>query len=247
MIESTLCHLPHVSLAEEKNLWRKGICNWDDLQCWAAVHADDARYQTLEEAIARSRRALASQDVGFFLKNLPESEYYRIYPDFARQVFFLDIETDGLDQDAEITCLSVLNMDVMRSYLCTDDFGSAERLLGRVRIAVTFHGTRFDMPRLMRRFPDFRVRFHIDLARTLRFHKVSGGLKDVALRLGWRSNSNPSTITNGQQAAEAWHSYQQSADSSILRDLQAYNQEDVQMLRFIICALVSRHARSIPL
>ena len=53
--------------------------------------------------------------------------------------------------------------------------------------------------------------------------------------------------SNGQQAAEAWHSYQQAADSSILRDLQAYNQEDVQMLRFLIRVLVSRHARSIAM
>ena len=247
MIESTLCHLPSISLAEVKNLRRKGLRNWDDLLCWAAVYADDARYRTLEEAIIRSRQALASQNAGFFLKNMPESEHYRIYPDFTPQIFFLDIETEGLDQDAEITCLSVLNMDIMRSYLCTDGLDSAERLLGQIRIAVTFHGTRFDIPRLMRRFPGLRVRFHIDLARIIKFHKLSGGLKDVVLRLGWKPKGNPSTITNGQQAAEAWHSYQQSADSSILRDLQAYNQEDVQMLRFLIRALVSQHARSIPL
>ena len=117
MIKSTFCHLPGISLADEKDYWRKGIHTWDDLLCWASVFANDARYAALQTAIANSKAAVASQIPGFFLKDLPESEWYRVYGDFPTQIHCLDIETDGLQEDAQITCLSVLNAGKMCSFI----------------------------------------------------------------------------------------------------------------------------------
>ena len=247
MIESTFCHLPNITLEEEKYLWRKGVRHWDDLLCWAAVYACDDRYRDLDEAITRSRRAIASQNASFFLHRLPPPEQYRIYPDFAQQFFFLDIETAGLNQDAEITCLSILNGKNVQSFLCTENFNSAGRQLSQIQIVVTFHGTHFDIPRLIRRFPNFSPRFHVDLAKTLKFHKINGSLKEVVHRFGWKSDGETSVITNGKEAAEAWRSYHQSIDSSIIKDLIIYNQTDVKMLKFLIRALVSHHARLVYL
>jgi hypothetical protein len=140
MIESTFCHLPGISLAEEKALWRKGIRTWDDLLCWAAVFASDDRYAQLKTGVAGSRAAVASQSPGFFLRALPESEWYRVYHDFPAKMHCLDIETSGLRDDAEITCISILNADRMDSFVATDDLESAADRLASIRIVVTYNG-----------------------------------------------------------------------------------------------------------
>jgi len=244
MIKSTFCHLPGISLADEKDYWRKGIHTWDDLLCWASVFANDARYAALQTAIANSKAAVASQSSGFFLKDLPESEWYRVYGDFPTQIHCLDIETDGLQEDAQITCLSVLNAGKMCSFISGDDLESAAEELAEVRIAVTFNGSRFDIPRLMRHFRRFCPKYHLDLARLLRKRKIRGTLKDVAIRFGWKQDREAAAIVDGEDAARAWAEYEQSGDPSILESLRAYNQKDVQKLDFILRVLLRRHARS---
>jgi len=244
MIESTFCHLPGISLADEKEFWRKGIRTWDDLLCWASVFASDARYAALQTAIANSKAALATQSPGAFLKDLPEPEWYRVYCDFRAQIHCLDIETDGLQESAQITCLSILSAGEMCTFIGGDNLELATEKLAEIRIAVTFNGTRFDIPRLMRHFPGFRPRFHLDLAKVLRTRKIRGSLKDVAVRFGWKQDEEAAAIANGEDAARAWSNYQQSGDPSILDSLRAYNQEDVQRLDFILRVLLRRHAHS---
>ena len=174
MIETSFCHLPGISLTDETEFWRQGIRTWNDLLCWASVFADDARYAELQSAIADSKVALASQRPGFFLKDLPESEWYRVYCDFPAQIHCLDIETDGLREGAKITCLSVLSAGEMCTFISGDNLGLATEKLAEIRIAVTFNGTRFDIPRLMRHFPGFCPRFHLDLAKVLRTTENTG-------------------------------------------------------------------------
>jgi len=244
MIESTFCNLPGISLTDEKDYWRKGIRTWDDLLCWAAVFANDARYAALQTAIADSKAALATQRPGFFLKDLPESEWYRVYCDFPTQIHCLDIETDGLQENAKITCLSVLSAGKMCTFISGDNLELAREKLAEIRIAVTFNGSRFDIPRLMRHFPRFCPRFHLDLAKVLRKRKIRGSLKDLAVRFGWKHDGEGATITNGEDASRAWSEYQQSGDPSILESLRVYNQKDVQRLDFILRVLVRRHGRS---
>ena len=244
MIESTLCHLPRISLADEKELWRKGVRTWDDLLCWASVFANDARYAALQSAIADSKAALATQRPGFFLKDLPESEWYRVCRDFPTQIHCIDIETDGLQEGAKITCLSVLSAGEMCTFIGGNNLGLASEKLAEIQIAVTFNGTRFDIPRLMRHFPRFYPRFHLDLAKVLRTRKIRGSLKDVAVRFGWKQDEEAAALGNGEDAARAWSNYQQSGDPSILASLRAYNQKDVERLDFILRVLLRRYARS---
>lgn len=245
MIKSTFCHLPGISLAEERSLWQKGLRDWDDLLCWAAVYYDEKRYHALQRAITQSQDAFELKSIGYFLAKLPTLETYRIYPDFSEQIFFLDIETDGLDEEAAITCLTVLNAGNIQSFLCTENLDAASKLFDKLQIAVTFHGTRFDIPRLLRRFPSFNMSFHVDLAKILHSHKIRGGLKDTVRRFGWQHDQSLA-ITNGKEAAEAWADYLRSGNRSILEDLCAYNQADVRMLEFLMRTLTLRLARSIP-
>ncbi len=242
MIESTFCHLPGISLADEREFWRKGICTWDDLLCWASVFTNDDRYAALQSAIADSKAAVSTQRAGYFLKDLPESEWYRVYGDFRAQIHCLDIETDGLQEGAKITCLSVLSAGEMCTFTGRENLESAAVKLAKIRIVVTFNGTSFDIPRLMRNFPAFRPRFHLDLAKVLRTLKIRGSLKDVAVRFGWKQDTSPIGIANGEEAARAWGKYRNSGDPAILESLRAYNQKDVERLDFILRVLLRRFA-----
>lgn len=244
MIESTFCHLPRVSLAVEKDLWRKGVRDWNELLCRSAIHDDDTRYRELEQAVARSHVALALQNAAFFLSLLPESEWFRIYPDFRSNLRFLDIETDGLAEDATITCLSVMDAGDMVTFTEPEGLDGAREVLTSSRIVVTFHGIGFDIPRLMRRFPEFCPRYQLDLARILRRHKIHGTLKDVASRFGWRSEARDGrVIADGREAAMAWRDFSESRNPAILEAICRYNQEDVRRLEFVLGALARRHLR----
>jgi len=244
MIERTLCHLPGISLADEKDLWRKGVGTWDDLLCWAAVFASDDRYDQLKKGVADSQTAVASRKPAFFLKRMPELEWYRVYHDFPDQFYLLDIETSGLQDSAEITCISILAAGTMHSFSAVADLEAAADLLASIRIAVTFKGARFDIPRLMRRFPAFLPKFHLDLAKVLAKEKIRGNLKEVALRLGWTEDEKNLAITGGEEAAQAWTSYKQSGDPSLLDMLITYNQKDVEELAYILRVLERRHIQA---
>ena len=241
MIESTFCHLPGISLAEEKDLWRKNLRTWDDLLCWAAVFTNDDRYSQLKKGVADSQAAVASQSPEVFLRALPESEWYRTYHDFPAQMHCVAIETNGLDENREITCISILTAGRMHSFIGTDDLESAAASLAKIRIAVTFNETQLDIPRLMRRFSRFLPKYHVDLARILGKQRIRGNLTDGAARLGWTQDGKISAIANGEEAAEAWANYEQSGDQPILEMLRAYSQKDVRRLEFILRVLVRRH------
>ena len=53
--------------------------------------------------------AVAAGDAGFFHDRLPSRETWRLYPEFAGQALFLDIETTGLSPDYdEVTVIGAL-------------------------------------------------------------------------------------------------------------------------------------------
>ncbi len=246
MIESTFCHLPYISVQRERELWNKGVRDWDGLLCWASVFASDDRYRALQEKIDRSRWALENQNAAFFLKELPESECYRVYPDLSGCIFFLDIETDGLEDDAAITCLTVMNAGKLLSFTKGRDLEEAEALLATIKIAVTFCGTGFDIPRLIRHFPNFSVKIHIDLAKVLRRHKLRGGLKEISFRLGWKKEPGEMGILDGREAVEKWEKYRETGKEVLLEQLIDYNQRDVQMLEFVMRKMTFRLEHSLP-
>lgn len=132
----------------------------------------------------------------------------------------------------------------MVSFLETENLDSAAETLAAIRIAVTFNGTRFDIPRLVRRFPGSYPEFHLDLARILGRRKIRGSLKDVATRFGWNQDGENAAIRNGEEAAQAWSAFQQSGDRSFVDALCDYNRKDVRMLEFVLRALARRYARA---
>ena len=97
MLRNTFVHLPGVGPVRERTLWTQGILDWD---CFLAAAEERRLPRKLRESAApvvrQSVEAAAGGDVRFFGGRLPARETWRLYPEFAGQVLFLDIETTGL-------------------------------------------------------------------------------------------------------------------------------------------------------
>ena len=50
----------------------------------------------LASELKRSEQALAERDAGWFARRLPNCEHWRLYPTFAPETAYLDIETRAL-------------------------------------------------------------------------------------------------------------------------------------------------------
>lgn len=232
LIKSTFCHLPEIGFDKELSLWRKGIKTWDDLLSYGAVYWDNEYYLKVLTAIEASNRALKSKDIDFFLKVVPESEWYRLYPDFYDRFYFLDIETEGLHVDAELTCFSILYKNKMNTFSIADGFIQAEENLNKIKVLLTFNGTNFDIPRLQNKFPGFTPLYHIDLMQILRAKGFTGGLKDLAKCFGWKSKNSEGVI-DGAEAAKLYNKYKNTGNKIFIDELVSYNKEDVLMLQFL--------------
>jgi uncharacterized protein len=98
-----------------------------------------------------------------------------------------------------------------------------------VETICTFNGDRFDLPLLERQTQlDLRGGFRsLDLLRECRRVGIKGGLKKLEERFGIARESRG---MSGWDALHLWARYETEADEEALRQLLAYNREDVMNL-----------------
>src|SRR5713226_3101178 len=94
MLEQTFIHIPGIGRRTEHELWRAGITSWDDFTDFftrpAAISAGLRR--RLETHIPQSIEAVQRKDAAFFRRLSSLGEAWRLFPAFASQCVFLDIE-----------------------------------------------------------------------------------------------------------------------------------------------------------
>src|ERR1039458_3995272 len=100
MLEQTFIHIPGVGPKTERELWQSGIRSWDDCYFHGALTSptpiSSGLRRRLEEYIPQSIKAVENRDAGFFSRLSALGEAWRLFPEFASQCVFLDIETTGL-------------------------------------------------------------------------------------------------------------------------------------------------------
>jgi uncharacterized protein YprB with RNaseH-like and TPR domain len=246
MLEHTFIHLPSIGPATELNLWREGILTWDDLesrlQSWPV---STARRRHLAAGLRASRqnrsRAL------YFHERLPSAERWRLYRDFRHRCAFLDIETTGISNDLhEITVIGVYDGEQMHQFISGENLEEFEEVIGSFDLLVTFNGSRFDLPFIVRHFRNFRFRqAHIDLLYVLRRLGFRGGLKSIEPLLGiYRP---PETLgMSGFEAVFLWQQHLH-GDSGALSRLLLYNRADVVNLQTIMELAWDRLYRNLEL
>lgn len=245
MLRATFQHLPGIGPVSEAELWRAGVRDWSDL---AGAHAPptvpDRVRSRLPVDLASSERALAERDAAWFGRRLPEREHWRLYPTFAPETAFLDIETTGLSPyEGIVTVVTVHGAGATRSFVAGEDLEELPAYLRRYSLLVTFNGSRFDVPFLLTAYPHLRVPpVHIDLRFVLYRLGLSGGLKRIEERLGIGTRSGVEGI-HGLDAVRLWQEFRR-GNASALDRLVRYNRADTvnlePLVRFAVTELERR-------
>ncbi|HTT26096.1 MAG TPA: ribonuclease H-like domain-containing protein [Thermoplasmata archaeon] len=227
MLRSTFCHLTGVGPVSENALWRSGCRDWDDLLAGGGppgVSADRRRLWRAE--LDRSEEAVTARDPGFFARRLPSGESWRIAPEFAREIAYLDIETTGLSPyEGIVTVVAVHGGGATRSFVADDDLEELPAYLRRFPVLCTFNGRTFDVPFLQARFPEMTFpETHLDLRYILYRLGHAGGLKRIEERLGVARAGELKGV-DGLEAVRLWHAHR-AGRSGALERLIEYNRAD---------------------
>jgi uncharacterized protein YprB with RNaseH-like and TPR domain len=113
----------------------------------------------LDDYIPLSRAAIKNQDAAFFQRLSAMGEAWRVFPEFADEAVYLDIESTGLSTVFDSVTIVGL-YDGMRYSLFTqgDNLDEVQRALAKYSVVVTFNGAGFDLRFLKNTFPELVLR-----------------------------------------------------------------------------------------
>ena len=247
MLDKTFIHIPGIGRRTERELWKAGITSWEDygdfLTRPAPISAGLRR--RLETYIPQSIEAVQRKDAAFFARLSSVGEAWRLFPEFASRCVYLDIETTGLSPVFDT--VTVVGMFDGRKYEAFIEGQNLHELPGHLRkysVVVTFNGSGFDLRFLKLAFAGLELPpIHIDLRWVTRRLGYRGGLKSVERELGILRDESVEDV-DGYEATVLWSRYLR-GDGAALRQLLAYNSEDVVHLKAIMEIAYDRLAKEV--
>jgi uncharacterized protein YprB with RNaseH-like and TPR domain/predicted nuclease with RNAse H fold len=246
MLYQTFIHIPGIGRQTEMAMWGHGIHSWDDADRFEKrFGAVGARLQSkLDEYIPLSRDAVQRKDATFFGRLSALGEAWRIYPEFADQCVYLDIETTGLSSVFDtVTMVGLYDGRKYRVFVEGDNLNELPAHLRGYSVVVTFNGAGFDLRFLKLAFPDLSLPpIHIDLRWVARKLGMKGGLKSIEAELGLTRAESVETLT-GFDATVLWAKYLR-GERDALEQLIQYNTEDVVHLKAIMEIAYERLSKS---
>lgn len=237
MIKNSFCFLPGIGPARERALWEAGILSWDDfLKAQHPPGVSPAMMETSRREVSTALIELERGNPGHFAGLLDRGEHWRLFEEFCEDAVCLDIETTGLSADyCDITVVGLYGRGRMMTLIHGEDLNgdTLERELSHYKMLVTYFGSAFDVPFLVRKFPNIRLHdiLHFDLCFGARRLGLTGGLKMLEKKLGLRRSKEVTGI-DGYEAVRLWNDYRQ-GDAGALDLLVAYNMEDTRNLSLI--------------
>jgi uncharacterized protein YprB with RNaseH-like and TPR domain/predicted nuclease with RNAse H fold/dephospho-CoA kinase len=249
MLQYTFCHLPGISLKKEHSFWQSGVTTWDDLEQalkpQLPLFTDRAGQSRVLTELDLSRRAFEAKNASFFATRLPKPEQYRIAYSLPESMLFLDIETTGLSRYYDyITLVGASKGSQYKVFLRDSNPRELFDWLSESSAVVTFNGSLFDLPFLREQYSNFPVpAAHIDLRFLARRSGLSGGQKDLEVRLKIK---RPKSIEHikGEAAPILWHRFRR-GDSEALRRLIEYNHADIEGMKKIIDIVIQRLVKKV--
>ena len=236
MLRQTFIHIPGIGRRTERELWEHGIQSWDDADRFEKRFgfAGPRLQKKLDDYIPLSRAAIKSHNAAFFHRLSVMGEAWRIFPEFADECVYLDIETTGLSTVFDTVTIVGL-YDGRRYSLFTrgQNLDQVQSALSKYSVVVTFNGSGFDLRFLKNTFSDLVLPpIHIDLRWVSRKLGYRGGLKELEKSLGIVRNVDVADM-GGYEATVLWAKYLR-GDKAALDQLIQYNTEDVVHLKAIM-------------
>lgn len=195
--------------------------------------------KTLEESL----HALENNP-NFFTKNLKSRDVWRIFPHFRDKTAYLDIETTGLGQDAEITTIALYDGIEIKTYVNGKNLESFIDDITPFKVLITYNGVSFDIPFIERFFGASITQAQIDLRYILAQLGCRGGLKGCEKQFGINRGSLDGV--DGSFAVVLWREYERYNNEAALETLLAYNIEDTVNLERLMVEAYNRNTDKTP-
>lgn len=227
-------------------MWEQGATSWESyLEAAGRLKVDCRKRDALMATVEESLAYLASGGLDYFARRLPKREHWRALSAFGERIAFVDIETDNGYGSDSVTLIGLSDGFDFYHYVKGDNLAKFARDCREFDTFVTFNGGPFDIPFLIRRFPDlksiFASRLHVDLCPLLRRLGHTGGLKRIEEELKIRRIPETEGLS-GYDAVRLWRIHERGgrgADEA-LRLLIAYNREDVVNMKTLLDYAVPR-------
>ncbi len=243
MLQHTFCHISGIGMKTERKLWEAGITSWDRWQSPSPVRLSAATNLDATRMLSGSSVALEN-DPTFFTKHLSSTEPWRIFPHFRNSTAYLDIETTGLDDYAEITTIALYDGNEIFTYINGRNLDDFVEDIKKYQVIISYNGKSFDIPFLERFFSIRLDHAQIDLRYVLARLGFTGGLKGCEKQLGL--NRGNLDGVDGYFAVLLWHQYMHNKDEQALETLLAYNIEDTVNLERLAIEAYNRNVLITP-
>jgi uncharacterized protein len=240
MLQHTFVHIPGIGVKTEQVLWRSGVRSWEDAQAALFDTAISRRViGKLADHIPESIKAFKARDAEYFHRLMTLGEAWRLFPEFADNCVYLDIETTGLSPVFDkLTLVGLYDGKRYKVFIEGKNLDDLPNHLGGYSLLVTYNGASFDLRFLKIAFPDLELpKIHIDLRWAARKLGYKGGLKALESSLNM-SRAERVQAMSGYDAAVLWSKYMR-GDNGALEMLIEYNTEDCVHLKPIMTMLYS--------
>lgn len=244
MLQYTFSHIPGIGPKIEKNLWSAGITNWQEWQIPSPVRISANSSAEAKTTLESSQLALLNNDPAFFTSRLAANESWRIFADFRSSTAYLDIETTGLDDFAEITTIALYDGQNVNTYVNGENLDDFVDDIEKYQVIVSYNGKSFDVPFIERYFKIKLNHAQIDLRYVLAKLGFKGGLKGCEKQLGLSRGDLDGV--DGYFAVLLWKMYKQTGDKRALDTLLAYNIEDTVNLERLAVEAYNRNVANTP-
>ena len=242
MLTSTFCHIPGIGYSTEKKLWDQGILNWEDLLLCPNIVPRVSSHE-IRNILNDSIEALPDNPC-FFTHALKGRDSWRLFPHYRARTAYLDIETTGLGQDAEITTIALYDGANVTTYINGRNLENFVDDLQQYAVLVTYNGSTFDIPFIERFFKITVSQAQIDLRYILAQLGCRGGLKGCERQFG--INRGTLDGINGAFAVVLWREYERYKSDAALETLLAYNIEDTVNLERLLVESYNRNIDQTP-
>lgn len=215
----------------ERRLWKTGVYCWDDFRRLRRPPFSASRTRLILKDLDEAERRLASgaDGVRWFYAKTPPSQYCRLLVNFREIAVYFDVETNGLESNAQITTATFFDGVRFRTFTRGANINDAASYFGAISLLATYNGTTFDLPLARREWGEAFRGVHVDLRKTLRDWGMRGGLKRAASVFGVERREAPE-VSTGAEAAELWRRWSDLGDAEALERLRRYNRDDVRAL-----------------
>lgn len=242
MLTATFCHIPGIGYATERNLWDQGVYSWEQLMLNPDIVPRVSGHEVLH-LLQQSTQAL-EQDPHFFTKHLKTTDVWRLFPHFREASAYLDIETTGLGDEAEITTIALYDGNTVTTYVNGRNLDDFIQDIQRFKVIITYNGISFDVPFIERFFKTKLDQAQIDLRYILARLGCKGGLKGCEKQLG--INRGTLDGIDGGFAVILWREFERNNNEKALETLLAYNVEDTVNLERLMVEAYNRNVTATP-